>query len=278
MGKVPIVTLHDGHTIPQFGLGVYKVAPEETVRTVHKALEVGYRHIDTAEMYQNETEVGEAVATSGINRSEIFITSKLNNGFHEPEAARQAFAGTLRKLQTDYVDLFLVHWPLPNNPDVDYVETWEVMEEFKRDGRARSIGVSNFHIQHLERLARECEIVPAVNQIELHPYFQNREVEAYNRMHNIVTEAWSPIARGDVLHDSTILAIGETVNKTPAQVTLRWHIQHGFVVFPKSVTPERIEENFAIFDFELSDEQMHQIDNLDKGEAGRRGPNPEGFN
>jgi 2,5-diketo-D-gluconate reductase A len=275
VNDTPRITLNDSHAIPQLGLGVYLVAPEDTVQTVHKALEVGYRHIDTAQMYQNEAEVGEAVAASGIDRTEIFITSKLNNGFHEPEAARRAFADTLHKLQTDYIDLFLIHWPLPRNPDVDYVETWKVMEEFQRDGRARSIGVSNFQVPHLERLLQECNTVPAVNQIELHPYFQNREVAAYNQDHQIVTEAWSPIARGDVVHDQAILAIAEEVNKTPAQVTLRWHIQHGFVVFPKSVTPARIEENYAIFDFVLSDEQMQRIDKLDRGEAGRHGPHPE---
>jgi 2,5-diketo-D-gluconate reductase A len=278
VSEVPVVTLNDGNTIPQLGLGVYQVAPDKTVETVQKALATGYRHIDTAEMYQNEAEVGEAIAASGINRADIFITSKLNNGFHEPEAARQAFAETLRKLQTDYIDLFLIHWPLPRNPDVDYVETWKVMEEFKHDGRARSIGVSNFQVPHLERLLQECDTVPAVNQIELHPYFQNREVATYNRDHQIVTEAWSPIARGDVMNDQTILAIAEEVNETPAQVTLRWHIQHGFVVFPKSVTPARIEENYAIFDFVLSDEQMQQIDGLDRGEDGRHGPNPDTLN
>jgi 2,5-diketo-D-gluconate reductase A len=269
--------LNDGNSIPQLGLGVYQVTPEETVKTVHKALQIGYRHIDTAEMYQNEAEVGEAIATSGVDRSEIFITSKLNNGFHNPDDAKQAFAETLGKLQTDYIDLFLIHWPMPEN-SVDYVDTWKTMETFKRDGRAKSVGVSNFQVSHLERLVEQCDVVPAVNQVELHPYFRNGEVEAYNRAHGIVTEAWSPIARGKVADEPVITAIAEALGKTEAQVTLRWHIQHGFVVFPKSVTPERIEENYGIFDFVLSEEQMQQIDSLDKGEAGRLGPNPDQLN
>jgi 2,5-diketo-D-gluconate reductase A len=275
--SVPIITLNDGNKIPQFGLGVYQVKPEDTVKTVQKALQVGYRHIDTAEMYQNEAEVGEAISTANIPRSEIFITSKLNNGYHQPDEARKAFEVTLMKLRSDYVDLFLIHWPMPRS-NVDYVDTWKTLESFKQDGRAKSIGVSNFQPAHLDRLIEQCEITPAINQIELHPYFQNREAEEYNRRHGIVTEAWSPIARGKVLDDPAILAIAGTVGKTAAQVVLRWHVQHGFVVFPKSVTPERIEQNFDIFDFELTDEQMHQIDALDQGEAGRVGPRPDSLN
>lgn len=275
--SVPNSTLNDGNTIPQLGLGVYQVAPEDTVATVQKALEVGYRHIDTAEMYQNEAEVGEAIAASGLDRAKIFITSKLNNGFHSPEDARAAFQETLQKLGVEYVDLFLVHWPMPKS-DVDYVETWKTMEEFKKDNRAHSIGVSNFQVEHLERLAENCEVVPAVNQIELHPFFQNKDVAAYGREHHIVTEAWAPIARGRVLDHPVITQIAVALGKTPAQVTLRWHIQHGFVVFPKSITPERIEENFNIFDFELTEEQMQQIDALDEGEAGRIGPHPDSLN
>lgn len=275
MAGVPSIKLNDGNAIPQFGLGAYKLPPEHTVEAVRNALKLGYRHIDTAEMYQNEAEVGEAIATSNIDRAEVFITSKLNNQFHAPEDARRAFAETLEKLRSDYVDLFLIHWPLPNNPDVDYVETWKALEEFKKDGRARSIGVSNFQVPHLERLASECETTPAVNQIELHPYFQNPEVAAYGREHGIITEAWSPIARGQVLDDPVITDIAEALNKTPAQIVLRWHIQHGFVVFPKSASEEHQQQNFAIFDFELSDAQMGQIDQLDKGENGRIGPHPD---
>lgn len=278
MPNVPSITLNDGSTIPQFGLGAYKLPPDDTVAAIRTALELGYRHIDTAEMYQNEAEVGEAVESSDIDRSEIFITSKLNNQFHAPDDARRAFAETLEKLRSEYVDLFLIHWPLPSNPDVDYVETWKVLEEFKKDGRARSIGVSNFQVPHLERLAAECETVPVVNQVELHPYFQNKDVEAYGREHNIVTEAWSPIARGKVLDDPVITEIAESLGKGPAQIVLRWHIQRGFVVFPKSASREHMQQNFAIFDFELSDEQLEQIDQLDKGEDGRIGPHPDQMN
>jgi 2,5-diketo-D-gluconate reductase A len=205
------------------------------------------------------------------------VTSKLNNGFHEPDAARRAFDDTLSALGMDYVDLFLIHWPLPTRYDGDFVSTWKVMEEFQRDGRARSIGVSNFQVAHLERLARECDVVPAVNQIEAHPYFNNDEVRAYGREHGIVTEAWSPIAQGQVLDDATIGAIAERVGRTPAQVVLRWHLQRGDVVFPKSVTPSRMQENFALFDFELSDDDVEQITALHRGEDGRTGPNPDEF-
>lgn len=228
-------------------------------------------------MYGNEKQVGEAIASSGIARSEFFVTSKLNNGFHEPDVARMAFSDTLEKLGTQYIDLFLIHWPLPTRYDGDYVSTWQTLEEFKRDGRARSIGVSNFQIDHLRRLAKEAEITPAVNQIELHPYFQNREVAAYGREQGIATEAWSPIAQGDVLSDPVLSQIAHEHSKTTAQVTLRWHIQKGYIIFPKSNTQSRITENAAIFDFELTDEQMSAIDALDKGESGRTGPNPDSF-
>jgi 2,5-diketo-D-gluconate reductase A len=272
---VPKITLNDGNTIPQLGIGVFQVPPEQTADVVLKALEVGYRHIDTAEMYRNEQQVGDAVKQSGIDRADIFITSKLNNDFHEPDEARQAFAETLNKLSVEYIDLFLIHWPLPGRYGGDFVSTWRTLEEFKRDGRAKSIGVSNFQVPHLERLAKETETVPAVNQIELHPYFPNQTVAAYDADHGIATEAWSPIARGDVLDDPMVTALADDTGKTPAQVVLRWHIQKGYIVFPKSSTPERIEENFALFDFELNDEQMKRLDGLGKGESGRRGPNPD---
>jgi 2,5-diketo-D-gluconate reductase A len=275
MNDVPKIALNDGNTIPQLGIGVFKVPQEQTIDVVLKALEVGYRHIDTAEMYGNEQQVGDAVKQSGIGRSEIFITSKLNNGYHEPDDARRAFEESLNKLSVDYIDLFLIHWPLPHLYNGDFVSTWQTLEEFKRDGCAKSIGVSNFQVPHLERLAKETETIPAVNQIELQPYFQNREVAAYNAAHGIATEAWSPIARGDVLEDTTITTIANEIDKSPAQVVLRWHIQKGYIIFPKSVTPARIEENFKLFDFELSDEQIKHIDDLHKGEDGRRGPNPD---
>ena len=274
---IPLIELNDGNTIPQLGFGVFQIEPNETVEAVLSALEVGYRHIDTAEMYGNEREVGEAIRQSGLDRDDVYITSKLNNGAHRPDDARRAFDGTLEALGFDHVDLFLVHWPLPTLYDGDFVSTWKVMEEFKADGRARSIGASNFQPEHLERLAAETGTVPAVNQIELHPYFQNREVAGYDEQHGIATEAWSPIAQGEVLDDATIGEIAEQVGRTPAQVVLRWHVQHGYIVFPKSVTPDRIRENFELWDFELDQDAMERIDSLDRGEAGRSGPHPERF-
>ena len=277
MTNVPLTDLNDGHRIPQLGFGVFQIDPSETFEAAACALEVGYRHIDTAEMYANERGVGEAIRRSGLARGEVYITSKLNNSFHEPDDARRAFDETLEALGFDYVDLFLIHWPLPTLYDGDFVSTWETMEEFREDGRARSIGVSNFQVEHLERLADETDTVPAVNQIELHPYFQNREVRAYDEEHGIATEAWAPIAKGEALDDRVIGAIAERVGRTPAQVVLRWQIQRGNIVFPKSVTPGRIRENFEIFDFELDEDDLELIDELDRGEAGRTGPHPDRF-
>ncbi|SPM30925.1 aldo/keto reductase [Mycobacterium terramassiliense] len=277
MSKVPTIELNDGVSIPQLGFGVFQIKPEETAAAVKRALEIGYRHIDTAEMYGNEKEVAQGIRDAGLDRSEVFVTSKLNNGFHKPDDARRAFDTTLEALQSDYVDLFLIHWPLPTLYGGDFVSTWKVLEEFAKDGRARSIGVSNFQTAHLERLAAETETVPAVNQIEVHPYFGNEQVRTYGRDHGIVTEAWSPIAQGKVLGDPEINRIADARGKSPAQVVLRWHIQRGDVVFPKSVTPERIQANFELFDFELDDSDMAAISALDKGEAGRRGPNPDKF-
>ena len=277
MSAVPNITLNDGNTIPQLGFGVFQIEPGDTAEAVSRALEIGYRHIDTAEMYGNEKEVGEGIRNAGLDRSEIFITSKLNNSFHEPDDARRAFETTLSDLGFDYVDLFLIHWPLPTLYDGDFVSTWKVMEEFHNDGRARSIGVSNFQPDHLEKLAAETDTVPAVNQIEVHPYFTNEAVREYGQEHGIVTEAWSPIAQGGVLEDSTITRIAEKVGKSSAQVVLRWHIQRGDIVFPKSVTPERIQENFELFDFELEQGDMEEITELDQGEDGRTGPHPDTF-
>ena len=277
MNTVPIITLNDGNTIPQLGFGVFQIEPENTAEAVGRALEVGYRHIDTAEMYGNEKEVGEAIRASGLDRGDVFITSKLNNGFHEPQDAREAFDRTLSDLGFDYVDLFLIHWPLPTLYNGDFVSTWKTLEEFHRDGRARSIGVSNFQIEHLETLAAETDTVPAVNQIEAHPYFINDAVREYGREHGIVTEAWSPIAQGGVLEGETITQIAEKVGKTPAQVVLRWHVQRGDIIFPKSVTPSRIRENFELFDFEIESGDMDEITALDRGEDGRTGPNPDTF-
>jgi 2,5-diketo-D-gluconate reductase A len=277
MITVPTIELNDGTTIPQIGFGVFQIDPAETAEATSRALEIGYRHIDTAEMYGNEREVGEAIRASGLDRDDVYVTSKLNNGYHRPDDARRAFEGTLSALGVDAVDLFLIHWPLPTLYDGDYVSTWNMLEEFKADGRARSIGVSNFEVAHLERLAAEADVVPAVNQIELHPYFLNEEVRAYGEAHGIATEAWSPIAQGDVLDDPVITGIAGRLDRTPAQVVLRWHIQRESIVFPKSVTPERIRENFELFDFELEPDDMDQIDGLDRGERGRRGPHPDRF-
>ena len=240
---VPIIELNDGHAIPQLGFGVFQIPPKDTAQAVSVALEAGYRHIDTAEMYGNEQGVGEAVRASGLDRTDVFITSKLNNRFHRPDDARRAFAQTL--------------------------------EEFRRDGRARSIGVSNFQVAHLERLAAESDVVPTVNQIELHPYFGNSEVDAYDRAHGIATEAWAPIAKGKVLDDPVLEEIAGRIGKSPAQVVLRWHIQRGNIVFPKSTTPSRIRENFELFDFQLEPDDVQKVDSLDRGEEGRDGPHPD---
>ena len=275
--SVPTIELNDGHTIPQLGFGVFQIEPSETAEAVAEALRVGYRHIDTAEMYGNEEGVGEAIRASGLDRSEIFVTSKLNNGFHEPDAARRAFDETVAALGFDYVDLFLIHWPLPTLYDGDYVSTWKALEEFQAEGRSRSIGVSNFQVEHLERLAGEAEVVPAVNQIELHPYLLNGEVDSYGREHGIATQAWSPIAQGGVLDDPVITEIAERLGRTPAQVVLRWHIERGNIVFPKSTTAARMRENFELFDFELGPGDSEKIDALDRGEEGRTGPHPDSF-
>jgi 2,5-diketo-D-gluconate reductase A len=275
--SVPILTLNDGNSIPQLGFGVYQIRPRDTEAAVSQALEAGYRHIDTAQMYGNERGVGAAVAASGLRRDDVFITSKLNNGFHRPDEARRAFDETLASLGTDHVDLFLIHWPLPTRYDGDYVSTWRTLEEFRADGRARSIGVSNFEPDHLARLAREASVVPAVNQVEVHPYFGNEEVRAADAGAGILTEAWAPIAQGAVLDDPVVTSIAERVGRTPSQVVLRWHVQRGDIVFPKTTHVERMRENFAIFDFELSDEDVTAITALDRGPSGRRGPDPRTF-
>jgi 2,5-diketo-D-gluconate reductase A len=277
MNSIPSITLNDGNTIPQLGFGVFQIEPDKTAAAVRSALEVGYRHIDTAEMYGNEIEVGQGIRDAGLDRDEVFITSKLNNGYHRPDDARRAFDATLNALGSDYLDLFLIHWPLPTRYDGDFVCTWNVLEEFAKDGRARSIGVSNFQVAHLHRLADGSHTVPAVNQIEVHPYFTNEQVRAYDREHQIETEAWSPIAQGKVLDDELITRIADAHRKTPAQVVLRWHIQRGDIVIPKSVHRQRMESNFDIFDFSLSNDQMDAIGDLDRGEPGRTGPRPDTF-
>jgi 2,5-diketo-D-gluconate reductase A len=277
VSQIPVITLNDGANIPQLGFGTYKIAPGQTTESVRTALDNGYRHIDTAAMYRNEQGVGQAIREAGVQRGDVFVTSKLNNGVHRPDDARRAFDDTLTALGFDYVDLFLIHWPLPTRYDGDFVTTWRTLEGFNSDGRARSIGVSNFQVAHLQRLARETDTVPAVNQVEVHPYFANDEVRAYGREHGIVTEAWAPLARGTVAGDPDVARIARAVGRSPAQVVLRWHIQRGDVVFPKSVTPQRIKENFALFDFELGDADMAAVSALDRGEDGRTGANPDQF-
>jgi 2,5-diketo-D-gluconate reductase A len=274
---VPDILLNNGQTIPQFGFGVFLVKPADTVEAVSTALRAGYRHIDTAEMYGNEKEVGEAIRKSGLDRSEVFVTSKLDNDAHEPDDARQAFAGTLEALGFDYVDLFLIHWPLPGRYGGDFVSTWRTLEEFYRDGRARSIGVSNFTEHHLRRLFRESEIRPAVDQIEEHPFLTQDELCAFCAEHQIAVEAWSPLARGgDLLRDPEVVEVAGEHGKTPAQVVLRWHIQKGHIVFPKSVSPARTRENIDIFDFELTDVDVERISALNRDQ--RIGPDPDKFN
>lgn len=277
MATIPVIELNNGSSIPQLGFGVFQIEPEKTAAAVKAAFDIGYRHIDTAQMYGNEKGVGQGIRDAGLERADVFVTSKLNNGFHHPDDARRAFDTTLSDLGSDYIDLFLIHWPLPTLYDSDFVSTWNVLEEFAKDGRARSIGVSNFQPAHLDRLAKESDTVPAVNQVEIHPYFLNDEVRAYGRDHGIATEAWSPIAQGKVLDDSVIKVIADATGKSPAQVVLRWHIQRGDIVFPKSVSQERMKSNFELFDFELADPDTETISALGRGDAGRSGPHPDTF-
>ncbi|MGZ5405389.1 MAG: aldo/keto reductase [Nocardioides sp.] len=274
---VPTLTLHDGTSIPQLGLGVFQVPPEDTARVVEQALEVGYRHIDTAQMYGNEAEVGAGLKAAGVPRDDLYITTKLNNGFHRPDDARRTFGESLDRLGLDRIDLFLIHWPLPTEYDGDFVSTWRTLAEFVEDGRATSIGVSNFQPAHLDRIVEETGVVPVVNQVEVHPFFSNQAVREANRRHGVITEAWSPLAQGAIGSDDAIGAIATVAGRTPSQVVLRWHLQRGDIVFPKTTKVERMRENFDLFDFELTDNQMSTIDELDRGEDGRRGPNPDTF-
>jgi 2,5-diketo-D-gluconate reductase A len=275
MSAIPEIMLNNGRSIPQFGFGVFQIEPDDTAEAVTMALQAGYRHIDTAQMYGNEKQVGGAIAQSGLDRAEIFVTTKLSNASHLPDDARRAFAGSLDALGVDYVDLFLIHWPLPTRYDGDYVSTWKALEEFYRDGRARSIGVSNFQPHHLRRLHGETEVPPAVNQIEVHPYLTQDDVRQFCAGHQIAIEAWSPIAQGQVLDDPTIVEIAGRAGQTPAQVVLRWHIERGDIIFPKSVTAARIKENIDIFGWELSGEDVEAISALNRNE--RTGPDPDKF-
>jgi 2,5-diketo-D-gluconate reductase A len=274
--SVPDITLNSGVTIPQFGFGVFKINPGDTEEAVTAALRAGYRHIDTAQMYGNEKEVGDAVARSGLDRSDVFVTSKLGNASHAPDDARHAFYRSVSALGCGYVDLFLIHWPLPTRYGGDFISTWRTLEEFYRDGRAHSIGVSNFQPHHLRRLLDECEVTPAVDQIEVHPYLTQDGARSFCAEHQIAVEAWSPLARGGkLLAEPAIAAIAGSAGKSPAQVVLRWHIERGDIVFPKSVTPARIKENIGIFDFALTAEDVAAISALNRNE--RTGPDPDMF-
>lgn len=275
MNTQPMIKLNNGTAIPQLGFGVFKVPAGETAEAVSRALAAGYRHIDTAAMYQNEQGVGRAIADSDIPREELFITTKLNNDAHGYDAAQRAFEQSRMKLGLEYVDLYLIHWPQPAKDR--FVETWTALEKLQADGSARAIGVSNFHPQHLQRLLDETGTVPAINQIELHPYLVQEQLRTFNAAHGIATEAWSPIARGGaLLSDPVVTAVAEKYGKTPAQVVIRWHLQLGNVVIPKSVTPARIKENLDVFDFELAPDDVAAISGLNRGE--RTGPDPDTFN
>lgn len=273
MTQIPTVKLNDGHDIPQLGFGVFKVDPAETERIVTDALEAGYRHIDTAAIYGNEQGVGAALEKSGIPRDELFVTTKLWNSDQGTQSALDAIDLSLEKLGLDRVDLYLIHWP---RPDLDlYVETWAAMEQIRDAGKATSIGVSNFHVPHLEKLAAASSVVPAINQIELHPTFQQRELRAYGAEHGIAIEAWGPLGQGkyDLFGMSAIADAAAAHGVTPAQVVIRWHLQSGIIVFPKSNSAERIGENIDVFGFELTGDQMAAIDALDAGN--RVGADPD---
>jgi 2,5-diketo-D-gluconate reductase A len=271
--EVPRIPLRVGDEIPQIGFGVFQVPPEQTTEAVTQALLTGYRLLDTAAAYHNEAEVGQAVHAAGLARREVFITTKCPSAQQGHEEARRAFDASLAHLDTDYVDLYLIHWPAPARDR--YVQTWKAFIELRAEDLIRSIGVSNFQSAHLERLIAETGETPAINQIELHPYFQQVGLRREHEALGIVTEAWSPLARGLVLEDSTIVRIARAHARTPAQIVIRWHVQLGNVVIPRSVAPERIRQNFEVFDFELSEDEMRQIDALD---AGRRiGPDPDTF-
>jgi 2,5-diketo-D-gluconate reductase A len=270
---VPQLNLNDGNHMPQLGFGVFQVPEEDTAAAVGHALETGYRSIDTAAAYENEVGVRDAVLTSEIDRRELFITTKLSTADLGRHKAAHAFEQSLEKLGGTYIDLYLIHWPVPHK-DL-YVETWEALVDLKQEERVRSIGVSNFQVEHLERIIDATGVVPAVNQIELHPHLQQLELRRFHEEHGIATEAWSPLGQAEFLDDPTIERIASAHGRSPAQVVLRWHIQLGNIVIPKSVTPSRIEENFRLFDFELSEEDMHAMFELDREE--RTGPDPDTF-
>jgi len=279
MSQVPDIILTNGVlspvAIPQVGFGTFQIPPPETEAAVREALKIGYRHIDTAQMYGNEVGVGAAVRASGLPRSEVFVTTKLNNGYHQRDDALRATDRSLAALGLDQIDLYLIHWPLPTI-GIDYVETWKAMIEVLNDGKARAIGVSNFMPAHLERIIGETGVTPAANQVQVHPYSPNPVCRDADLRYGIATEAWAPIARGRVIEEPVIVDIANRLGRTPAQVTLRWHLQRGDIVIPKSVHPERMVQNFELFDFELSDAEMAAISALDTGVPAD--PDPNTFN
>jgi 2,5-diketo-D-gluconate reductase A len=272
--EVPVLTLHDGVEIPQLGFGVFQIPPEETQEKVEEAFGAGYRHVDTAAAYRNEAGVGAAIAATGIRREDVFVTTKLWNSEQGYDSTLAAFEKSIERLGTGHVDLYLIHWPLPAK-DL-FLDTWRAFERIQEEGGARSIGVSNFRVEDLERLRAEAEKQPTVNQIELHPRLQQAELRAWHADHDVATEAWSPLAQGEVLEDGTVETVAAHHDRTSAQVILRWHLQLGNVVIPKSSSPERIRENFEVFDFELSEDDMAALERLDAG--ARTGPDPSSFN
>jgi 2,5-diketo-D-gluconate reductase A len=271
----PRTKLNSGYEMPQVGYGVFQIPPGETAQAVRTALEAGYRSLDTAAMYRNEKAVGQAIASSGLAREDLFVTTKLNNDAHGFDAALHAFEASRTSLGLDYLDLYLIHWPLPAKDK--YVETWQALVHLRDEGAVRSIGVSNFKAPHLDRITDVTGVVPALNQVELHPYLAQPELRAVHADLGIATEAWSPLAKGgELLSDQVVTSLAEKYGRTPAQIVLRWHLQLGNVVIPKSVTPERIRANLDLFDFELDPDDMAEIEALDRGE--RTGPDPDHFN
>lgn len=270
----PYLTFYDGRRTPQLGLGTWQVTGDATAPAVQAAIEAGYRAIDTAYIYYNETEVGQGIAQSGVPREDLFITTKLWNNRHELDSAKSALQESLDRLQLDYVDLYLIHWPVPK--EKLYLQAWEALIQMRDDGRAKSIGVCNFNADHLQNLLDKTGVLPVVNQIELHPYFQQTELCAYHADHGILTEAWSPLGQGQVLTDPVIQELAHQLQASPAQVILRWHIQMGHIVIPKSANPDRIRENFNLWNLHLDDAAMARIATLNKAD-GRIGPEPELF-
>ncbi|RSM38489.1 aldo/keto reductase [Amycolatopsis balhimycina DSM 5908] len=275
MTSVPVIELNNGVRMPQLGYGVFQVPDDETATAVKAALEGGYRSIDTAAVYGNEKGVGQAIAESGVARDELFVTTKLWNSAQGYDSTLKAFDTSMTKLGLEQLDLYLIHWPTPKRDK--FLDTWKAFEKLYADGRVRAIGVSNFQPAHLERLLDAAEVAPAVNQVELHPYLQQPELREFDAKHGIATEAWSPLAKGgSLLGDPVIADLAVKHGRTPAQIVLRWHLQLGNVVIPKSVTPSRIEENFDLFGFTLAEEELESLTPLDRGE--RTGPDPDTFN